>query len=99
MVFALDDHDGVALEHDEDLLLVAIDLVVLGDRIALLDLDDVQAERADVQPAADELPAPILLEFAELPDRESVRGHRVRRLTQGQAPRACPWVRSEPRPG
>src|SRR5581483_12124051 len=75
MLLALDDHHRVALENDEDLLLIAVDLVVLRNRVALLDLDDVQAERPDAEPAPDERPPAVRFELGQVLDREPVAGH------------------------
>src|SRR6185437_958549 len=86
VVLAVDHHDGVAVEDDEDLLLVALGLVVLRDRVALLDLDDVEPERLDLEPAANELPAPVRLELPQPPDGESL-GHGAERYDRDR-PRA-----------
>ena len=98
MILAVDHHHGVALEDDEDLLLVALGLVVLRDRVALFDLDDVQAERLDLEPPADELPAAVRLELPQPPDREAV-GH-ARNDTTGTDPArgVCPDRRRYARP-
>src|SRR5215831_3763133 len=84
MVLAVDHDHRASLEDDEDLLLVALGLVVLGDRVALLDLDHVEAERADAEAASHELPAPVPVELAQMPDREAL-GH-GRTIWEGQTP-------------
>ena len=53
---------------------LTVDLVVLRDRVALLDLDDVQPERGDAEPAADERPAAAALEVVQTADREVGHG-------------------------
>jgi hypothetical protein len=51
MLLAVDDDRGLAREDDEDLLLVALRLVVLVDAVARPDLDHVHPERLEADRA------------------------------------------------
>ena len=46
MPFGVEDERGIAFQDDEDLLLLALRLVVLLDPVLRLELDEVQPERA-----------------------------------------------------
>src|SRR3954453_14136989 len=99
MLLAVDHDHRLALHHDEDLLLVALRLVVLGDRVALLDLDDVEAEGRDLEPAANERPAAVRLEVVQVPDREAVGRHRSLSIQGRDRHRsACPCVAAQASP-
>src|SRR5829696_8150541 len=76
VLLAVDDHGGGSLEDDEDLLLVAADLVVLGNVLPGRDLDDVQPEGPDPERLAREPPIARLLEGAELEDGVAI-GHQA----------------------
>ena len=78
----VDDQARRALEHEEDLLLVAVGLVVLGDPLAGRDLDQVHAERLEPERAADEQPVAGALEILAAADGDALEVHDATRLTQ-----------------
>ena len=59
VVGAVDDQRRRALEDEEQLLVVALDLVVLGDRLAGRQLDRVDPERGDAERAPHEHPLAV----------------------------------------
>ena len=64
---------GVALEHEEELLVVSLTLVVLGDRVARLELDGVDAERVHAERAPHQDPLAVVpLELVVVPNRHRV---------------------------
>src|SRR5436309_1802602 len=72
---AVDDDCRLAAQDEEDLLLVAQGLVVLGDAAARRDRDEVDAERVEPQRPPDE--QPVAVPFAVIAVDERVRGHRL----------------------
>ena len=71
----VDDEARRPVEEDEDLLLVAVALVVLGDPLARRDLDEVHAERGQPERAPREQPVAGALEVLAAADRDAVQIH------------------------
>ena len=76
---------GAPSEHEEELLVIAVDLVVLGDRVARWQLDRVDPERAHAERAPHQHPLAVVpLELLVVPD-----GERVHRCLPGSPARSC----------
>jgi hypothetical protein len=85
MILSVDHHRRVAGDDEEDLLLVAFHLVVLGNLAARLDLHEVDSERLTAECPAHERPAARPLELVAVGDDEPVLfGHAIPPLRQGR---------------
>src|SRR4029079_10370138 len=79
-VGAVDDQRRCACEDEEQLLVVALNLVVLGDRLTGWQLHLVDTERGDAERAPDQHPLAVLpLELVVVPDGEAAHAPSFRR--------------------
>src|SRR5207245_2247638 len=71
VILTVDHHRRLPVEHDEDLFLVAVGLVVLGNRLACWDRDEAHPERAEPERAAEQDPVAVPLDVVAVDDGEA----------------------------